>query len=180
MDRIICALKRKEYKQPFHGRAPHLQISKPENVVKYIKECREMGIAVEPLDVIISLAGFTPSSTGICFGLTAIKNVGHNAIHAIIAAREETKSGFSGFQEFCEKVDQRLMNKRTNVCSNRSSRRELSTALATARSSWPWPIARSACRATWTLRRPSRSLRERQRSQKPRRPAQQFLPAQSG
>ena len=27
------------------------EISKPENVVKYIKECREMGIPVEPPDV---------------------------------------------------------------------------------------------------------------------------------
>ncbi|MGC2402872.1 MAG: DNA polymerase III subunit alpha, partial [Acidobacteriaceae bacterium] len=33
------------------------EISKPENVVKYIKECREMGIAVEPPDVRDSLAG---------------------------------------------------------------------------------------------------------------------------
>ncbi len=36
------------------------EISKPENVVKYIKECREMGIAVEPPDVQISGAGLHP------------------------------------------------------------------------------------------------------------------------
>src|SRR6201996_3035376 len=87
------------------------EISKPENVVKYIKECKEMGISVEPPDVRISLAGFTPSETGIRFGLTAIKNVGRNAIDAIIAAREENK-GFKEFWDFCEKVDTRLMNKR--------------------------------------------------------------------
>ena len=63
------------------------EISKPENVVKYIKECREMGIAVEPPDVQISGADFTPSPTGIRFGLTAIKNVGRNAIDSILAAR---------------------------------------------------------------------------------------------
>src|SRR6202012_3760029 len=87
------------------------EISKPENVVKYIKECKEMGIAVHPPDVRISLAGFTPSETGIRFGLTAIKNVGRNAIDAITAAREENK-GFKEFWDFCEKVDTRLMNKR--------------------------------------------------------------------
>src|SRR5271170_4086091 len=65
------------------------EISKPENVVKYIKECREMGIAVEPPDVQISGADFTPSPTGIRFGLTAIKNVGRNAIDSILAARME-------------------------------------------------------------------------------------------
>ena len=92
------------------------EISKPENVVKYIKECREMGIAVEPPDVQISDADFTPGATGIRFGLTAIKNVGRNAIDSILAARaklaEEEKRGFANFWEFCEKVDLRLMNKR--------------------------------------------------------------------
>jgi len=92
------------------------EISKPENVVKYIKECREMGIAVEPPDVQISDADFTPGATGIRFGLTAIKNVGRNAIDSILVARaklaEEEKRGFASFWEFCEKVDLRLMNKR--------------------------------------------------------------------
>jgi DNA polymerase III subunit alpha len=92
------------------------EISKPENVVKYIKECREMGIAVEPPDVQVSDADFTPAPAGIRFGLTAIKNVGRNAIDSILAARaalaEEEKRGFANFWEFCEKVDLRLMNKR--------------------------------------------------------------------
>ncbi len=91
------------------------EISKPENVVKYIKECREMGIAVEPPDVQISGADFTPSLTGIRFGLTAIKNVGRNAIDSILAARAalaEENRPFANFWEFCEKVDLRMMNKR--------------------------------------------------------------------
>jgi DNA polymerase-3 subunit alpha len=91
------------------------EISKPENVVKYIKECREMGIAVEPPDVQISGADFTPGPTGIRFGLTAIKNVGRNAIDSILTARAamaEEKRGFATFWEFCEQVDLRLMNKR--------------------------------------------------------------------
>src|SRR3984957_4980743 len=91
------------------------EISKPENVVKYIKECREMGISVEPPDVQISGADFTPSATGIRFGLTAIKNVGRNAIDSILGARNELaeqKKAFASFWEFCEKVDLRLMNKR--------------------------------------------------------------------
>src|ERR1700734_2983404 len=91
------------------------EISKPENVVKYIKECREMGIAVEPPDVKISGADFTPSLTGIRFGLTAIKNVGRNAIDSILAARAtlaEENQTFANFWEFCEKVDLRMMTKR--------------------------------------------------------------------
>src|SRR5580658_6783261 len=91
------------------------EISKPENVVKYIKECREMEIPVEPPDVLFSDADFTPHGKAIRFGLTAIKNVGRNAIDSILAARKELaekKKSFASFWEFCEKVDLRLMNKR--------------------------------------------------------------------
>src|ERR1700744_2056570 len=63
------------------------EISKPENVVKYIQECKEMEIAVEPPNVQVSDADFTPDGKVIRFGLTAIKNVGRNAIDSILAAR---------------------------------------------------------------------------------------------
>ncbi len=91
------------------------EISKPENVVKYIKECREMNIPVEPPDVLFSDADFTPHGHAIRFGLTAIKNVGRNAIDSILAARKELAAEgrtFASYWEFCEKVDLRLMNKR--------------------------------------------------------------------
>ena len=91
------------------------EISKPENVVKYIKECREIGIAVEPPDVRLSDADFTPNGAGIRFGLTAIKNVGRNAIDSILQARREQEAKgktFPTYWEFCEQVDLRLMNKR--------------------------------------------------------------------
>ena len=51
-----------------------------DDVVKYINECREMGIAVEPPDINVSDANFTPHGEAIRFGLAAVKNVGHNAI----------------------------------------------------------------------------------------------------
>jgi DNA polymerase-3 subunit alpha len=92
------------------------ETSKPENVVKYISECREMNISVVPPNVQLSDANFTPVNGAIGFGLAAIKNVGHNAIESIIAARTALqaagKKGFSSLWEFCEKVDLRLLNKR--------------------------------------------------------------------
>jgi DNA polymerase-3 subunit alpha len=96
------------------------ETSKPENVVKYISECREMNIPVVPPNVQVSDANFTPINTpqgkAIGFGLAAIKNVGHNAIESIINARGALeaagKPGFSSLYEFCEKVDLRLLNKR--------------------------------------------------------------------
>jgi DNA polymerase-3 subunit alpha len=92
------------------------ETSKPENVVKYISECKEMGISVEPPDVQVSGAQFTPhvtaDSQAIRFGLAAVKNVGGNAIESIMKARAEAGGRFKSFWEFCEKVDLRVMNKR--------------------------------------------------------------------
>ena len=82
-----------------------------DDVVKYINECREMGIPVEPPDVNVSDAYFTPHGEAIRFGLAAVKNVGHNAIDSIVAARKQN-GAFKSFYEFCEKVDLHLLNKR--------------------------------------------------------------------
>jgi DNA polymerase-3 subunit alpha len=82
-----------------------------DDVVKYINECREMGIAVEPPDINVSHANFTPHGNAIQFGLAAVKNVGHNAIDSIVAGR--TKLGhYHSIYEFCENVDLRLLNRR--------------------------------------------------------------------
>src|SRR6266404_3670463 len=82
-----------------------------DDVVKYINECREMGIAVEPPDINVSDANFTPHGSAIRFGLAAVKNVGGNAIESIVAARKNLGK-FESIFAFCEKVDLRLLNKR--------------------------------------------------------------------
>ena len=92
------------------------ETSKPDSVVKYIAECREINIAVEPPDVQVSGAQFTPHTVGdrkaVRFGLAAVKNVGGNAIESILKARNEVGGRFKSLWEFCEKVDLRVMNKR--------------------------------------------------------------------
>ncbi|HKD80812.1 MAG TPA: DNA polymerase III subunit alpha [Candidatus Angelobacter sp.] len=87
------------------------QMGNTDNVVKYINECREIEIPVEPPNINVSDSDFTPHGSAIRFGLAAVKNVGRNAIEAIAAARKEI-GRFTSIFEFCEKVDLRLMNKR--------------------------------------------------------------------
>ncbi len=82
-----------------------------DDVVKYINECREMGIAVEPPDINVSDANFTPHGAAIRFGLAAVKNVGHNAIESIVAGRKKLGE-YKTIYQFCENVDLRLLNKR--------------------------------------------------------------------
>ena len=80
-------------------------------IVKYINECREMGIAVLPPDVNSSDKDFTPAAGGIRFGLCAIKNVGAAAVESVIAARTEG-GRFPSLYAFCERTDLGAVNRR--------------------------------------------------------------------
>lgn len=86
-------------------------IGDTDSVVKYIKECREMRIPVDPPDVNFSDASFTPHGEVIRFGLNGIKNLGENAVKGILAAREEG-GPFKSIYDFVERVGTKLINKR--------------------------------------------------------------------
>jgi len=80
-------------------------------VVKYINECREMGIRILPPDVNHSEWSFTPDGEAIRFGLGAVKNVGQSAVEAIGVARDEIDR-FESLHQFCEKVGLGAVNRR--------------------------------------------------------------------
>ena len=82
-----------------------------DKIVKYINECREMGIRVLPPDVNQSDLNFTPAGDSIRFGLGAVKNVGHGAVEAIVAAREDG-GPFTSIYDFCERVNLANVNRR--------------------------------------------------------------------
>lgn len=80
-------------------------------VVKYINECRDMGIRVLPPDVNSSEWSFTPDGDAIRFGLGAIKSLGSSAVDSIIKARGEG-GRFRSLYDFCERVDLASLNRR--------------------------------------------------------------------
>ena len=80
-------------------------------VVKYINECREMGIRILPPDVNQSEWSFTPDGEAIRFGLGAVKNLGQGAVEAISKARE-AEGPFTSIYQFCERVDLSAINRR--------------------------------------------------------------------
>jgi DNA polymerase-3 subunit alpha len=85
--------------------------SKEEKVAAAIAECRRLGIPVLPPDVDYSNLDFEPEGEAIRFGLLGIKNVGAGAAESIVAARASGDLAGS-LQEFCERIDLRLANKR--------------------------------------------------------------------
>ena len=96
-----------------------------EKVVRYMAECRKLGIKVLPPDINESEVGFTVSEDKVIrFGLAAVKNVTPNAVEAIVKARSVppvekvgeggiSKEGkFISLYDFCEKVDSKEINRR--------------------------------------------------------------------
>jgi DNA polymerase-3 subunit alpha len=77
----------------------------------YLNECRRMKIQVLPPDVNESAHDFTPVGNDIRFGLTAVRNVGHNVVDGIVAARGE-KGRYADFNDFMDKVPAVVCNKR--------------------------------------------------------------------
>jgi DNA polymerase-3 subunit alpha len=117
-------------------------MSTKDKVPFFVSRCEEMGIEVLPPDVNSSDHGFVVSGNSIRFGLDAVKNVGHAAVEAMLAAR--ARGGpFTSIWDFCKRVDTRAVNKRAIEClikcgaldSTGASRRGMLEVLAQAQGS---------------------------------------------
>ncbi|MCZ6646195.1 MAG: DNA polymerase III subunit alpha [SAR324 cluster bacterium] len=84
-----------------------------DKVVNFIAECREMGVEVLPPDINRGGLGFTIDGSAVRFGLSAVKNVGENAVGCIIEARDAQPEGrFADLAAFAKSVDLHRVNKR--------------------------------------------------------------------
>ncbi len=92
----------------------------------YLNECRQLGIKVLVPDINRSDIDFTSIPdpvadhegagaeplNAIAFGLSAVRNVGEGLVELIIAERRAL-GPYTSFQDFCERVDYQVLNKRT-------------------------------------------------------------------
>ncbi len=82
-----------------------------DKIIKYINDCKEMGISVLPPDINQSRKIFRAWEGRIRFGLAAVKNVGEGAIESIIEERT-LRGPYLSFEDFCGRTDLRKVNKR--------------------------------------------------------------------
>ncbi|HLA67911.1 MAG TPA: DNA polymerase III subunit alpha [Acidimicrobiia bacterium] len=83
-----------------------------ERTAVYLNECRAMGVRVLVPDVNSSESDFAAKDDAITFGLSAVRNVGEGVVELI--TDERTKNGtFGSFQDFVDRVDLSVLNKRT-------------------------------------------------------------------
>jgi DNA polymerase-3 subunit alpha len=86
-------------------------MSTKDKVPFFVARCEEMGIEILPPDVNLSDHEFTVVKGNIRFGLDAVKGVGYQAVEAIKRARAEGGE-FGSLWDFCERVDNRAVNKK--------------------------------------------------------------------
>src|SRR5256885_9669622 len=86
-------------------------MSTKDKVPFFVARCEGMGIEILPPDVNLSDHEFTVVEGNIRFGLDAVKGVGHQAVEAIKAAREEG-GPFESLRDFCARVDCQKVNKK--------------------------------------------------------------------
>ena len=99
------------YPLEFFGALITSDMDNTDKVLRYIHDCRENKIKVQPPDVNFSTKDFSISDDQLVFGLGAIKNVGSAAIDSILETRKQ-QGHFPSLKNFCESVDLRQVNKR--------------------------------------------------------------------
>ena len=94
------------------------EIDNVSRLICYRDECKDLakylGVQINLLPPDINGSGkyFTAVEDNISFGLIAVKNVGDRAIEVIMEEREQG-GAFASLRDFCERVDTRVVNKRT-------------------------------------------------------------------
>lgn len=84
-----------------------------DKVTKFLEDCRKQKIKVLPPDVNNPSIYFVAEEGLIRFGMSAIKNVGINAVQEIINTRKKIGRDFTSIFDFCLNVDTRIVNKKT-------------------------------------------------------------------
>ncbi len=99
------------YTAPFFAALLGTELNNTDKVTAYINDAKEHGIEILPPDVNESLWLFNVVDGNIRFGMGAVKNVGKNAVKAIVEERE-ANGPYKGFVDLCERIDHSLINKR--------------------------------------------------------------------
>ncbi|MBE7561033.1 DNA polymerase III subunit alpha [bacterium] len=83
-----------------------------EKMVQYIRDCRELGIAILAPDINRSETDFSVEEGGIRYGLGGIKGLGAAATQCIIRERE-ARGPFRSLFDFCDRIEAHVINSKT-------------------------------------------------------------------
>jgi DNA polymerase-3 subunit alpha len=83
-----------------------------DKVTILLEDCRKLGVKVTPPDINHPTVYFKVVKGEIIFGMSAIKNVGIQAVQAIHDAHQNLGRDFTSIYDFCSHIDTRVVNKR--------------------------------------------------------------------
>jgi DNA polymerase-3 subunit alpha len=83
-----------------------------DKVTILLEDCRKLGVKVTPPDINHPTVYFKVVKGEIIFGMSAIKNVGIQAVQAIHTAHQNLGRDFKSIYDFCSHIDTRIVNKR--------------------------------------------------------------------
>ena len=102
-----------KYPKEYMSALLSVSIDNIDDVVKYIEECRKMGIKILSPNINKSYFDFRVEDDGIRFGLGAIKSVGEAAITSFIVEREKNGE-YKNIYDLCNRMDfKSAANKKT-------------------------------------------------------------------
>jgi len=100
------------YRAAFMAAVLSSDMDNTDKVDEFIRECRDLGLQIEPPDINRSVHAFTDvDDQSILYGLGAIKGVGHAAIDVIVLERE-AHGPYADLSDFCNRVDHQKVNRR--------------------------------------------------------------------
>ena len=103
---------KRHYPADFMAASMSAEMHNTDKVLVNLEECRALGLAVRPPDVNQGEYRFVADGgQSIVYGLGAIKGLGAGAIECIVASRREG-GAFADLYDFCERLDQRRVNRR--------------------------------------------------------------------
>ncbi len=107
----VTAYLKAHYPKELMATMMSIDFDKTDEIVKFMKDCKENGIPVFPPDINKSGAYFEIEGEGIRFGLAGIKGVGEKAALHIEEVRKEGGE-FKDLYDFCQRVDLKIVNRK--------------------------------------------------------------------
>ncbi|ADU97463.1 DNA polymerase III subunit alpha [Thermovibrio ammonificans] len=107
----VTAYLKAHYPKELFATMMSIDFDKTDEIVKFIKDCKENGINVLPPDINRSGAYFEIEGEAIRFGLAGIKGVGEKAALHIEEVRKEGGE-FKDLFDFCRRVDLKVVNRK--------------------------------------------------------------------
>lgn len=99
------------HKPEFYAASMSFDIALTDKLALFVEDMRRSEIECLPPDVNASEAAFSVEDGKVRYALGALKGVGEKAMEALVAERE-TKGPFKSLDDFAERIDPRLLNRR--------------------------------------------------------------------